>query len=71
MKNSTLSIHFLAGEKDTVIVSEAAWQNAVEEMRKVGYQTVTAKLYEGMRHEVHNEADNQIVYEDLLAFVNA
>lgn len=71
VKNSTLSIHFLAGEKDTVIVSEAAWQNAVEEMRKVGYQTVTAKLYEGMRHEVHNEADNQIVYEDLLAFVNA
>ena len=70
LKNPTLPIHFIAGEKDPVIVSEKAWLNAVEDMRKVGYQTVTGKLYEGMRHEIHNEVDRQTVYNDVLAFIN-
>ena len=38
-------------------------------MRKVGYNKVSGKLYEGMRHEIHNELDRQTVYNDLLAFI--
>ena len=26
-------------------------------------------LYEGMRHEIHNELDRQSVYNDLLAYI--
>ena len=70
VKNSALPIRFIAGAKDPVIVSETAWLNAVEDMRRVGYQTVTSKLYEGMRHEIHNEVDRQTVYKDALAFIN-
>ena len=70
VKNPTMPIHFIAGEKDAVIVSEKAWLSAVADMRAVGYQTVTSKLYEGMRHEIHNEVDRQTVYKDALAFIN-
>lgn len=69
VQNPDLPIHFVAGAKDPVIVSEKAWKNAVEDMRKVGYNKVSGKLYEGMRHEIHNELDRQTVYNDLLAFI--
>ena len=71
MKNPNLPIHFMAGEKDPVIVCEEAWRSAIADVQAVGYHKVTAKLYEGMRHEIHNESGNQAVYEDLLAFLNA
>jgi alpha-beta hydrolase superfamily lysophospholipase len=32
-------------------------------------QDVTLKIYDGMRHEIHNELDRQQVYEDEYAFV--
>lgn len=69
VQNPDLPIHFVAGAKDPVIVSEKAWKYAVEDMRKVGYNKVSGKLYEGMRHEIHNELDRQTVYNDLLAFI--
>ena len=69
VKNPTLPIHFIAGANDPVIVNEKAWRAAVAEMQAVGYQAVTSKLYEGMRHEIHNELDRQSVYNDLLAYI--
>jgi len=30
---------------------------------------VTGKLYEGMRHEPHNEIGKEIVWQDLLDFI--
>ena len=71
VKNPAMPIHFIAGEKDPVIVSKEAWQAAVADMQAVGYTSVTSKLYEGMRHEIHNEIDRKLVYEDMLAFLNA
>ena len=71
VKNHTLPIHFIAGANDPVIVNEKAWRSAVADMQAVGYQAVTSKLYDGMRHEIHNESGNQAVYEDLLAVLNA
>jgi len=36
----------------------------------VGYQHVTLKLYANDRHEVLNELDNQVAYNDILEFLN-
>lgn len=69
VSNPSLPIHFIAGEKDPVIVSEKAWRAAVKDMEKAGYQAVTCKLYEGMRHEIHNELNRELVYNDLLAYL--
>ena len=71
MKNPTLPIYFIAGAQDPVIVSKEAWLAAVADIQAVGYQEITSKLYEGMRHEIHNEMERQYVYEDLLNFLNA
>ena len=35
-------------------------------MKQVGYQNVTYKLYEGLRHEILNEKCKETVYQDVL-----
>ena len=37
-------------------------------MRYVGYRDVSAKLYEGMRHEILNEKKKEQVYKDILRY---
>lgn len=69
VNNPTLPIHFIAGEKDPVIVSQKAWLEAVDFMKEVGYPNTTCKLYKDMRHEIHNELGREEVYQDLLAFI--
>ena len=71
VKNASLPVYFIAGEKDPVIVSEKAWREAIVDMQTVGYQSVQGKLFAGMRHEIHNEVERKAVYEDLLDFLNA
>ena len=71
MKNPTLPIHFVAGSDDPVIKDELKWFKAIESLRSVGYENVTGKLYEGMRHEIFNEFGKEGVYEDLLTFIRA
>ena len=71
VKNPTLPIHFIAGSDDAVILSDLKWFKAIEFLRKVGYETVSGKLYEGMRHELLNELGKEEVYADVLAFMAA
>ncbi len=69
VKNPSLPIHFIAGGDDPVIVDEVKWVQAIEFLKKVGYENVSGKLYKGMRHEVLNEIGREEVYADLLKFV--
>ncbi len=69
VKNPALPIHFIAGGDDPVIVNEGKWLEAIEFLKKVGYQKVSGKLYKGMRHEILNEIGREEVYDDLLKFV--
>ena len=69
VKNPTLPIHFISGTEDAVLGSEKKWKSALAILEKLGYKQVTGKLYEGMRHEVHNELGREEVYKDILAFI--
>ncbi len=69
VSNPDLPIHFIAGGDDPVIVSDVKWLAAIETMREVGYERVSGKLYEGMRHEILNELGREEVYEDILTFL--
>ncbi|MBR2647107.1 MAG: alpha/beta fold hydrolase [Clostridia bacterium] len=69
VKNSSLPIHFVSGERDAVAVSVDKWTDSVEFMSKLGYKNVTGKLYYDLRHEILNEPSNKEVYADLLAFI--
>ena len=35
----------------------------------VGYNDINSKLYEQLRHEILNEENNIIVYQDILKFL--
>lgn len=70
LKNPDLPIYFVSGGDDPVLGGEKNWNEVLEFMRKVGYTNVSGTLYQGLRHEVHNELDNENVLSDLLAFAN-
>ena len=39
--------------------------------KKLGITDVTLKLYPDMRHEILNEKDRDVVYNDILAWIEA
>ena len=47
---------------------ETDYIKACNNVKADGYANVAAKRYPGMRHELLNHANHQIVYDDLLAF---
>ena len=66
-KHPELPVHFLSGAEDPCAPDEKGFNAAVQHVKDDGYRTVTAKLYPGMRHELLNHAERQMVYDDLLA----
>lgn len=67
--NPKLPIHFVSGSDDAVLGSEEQWLKSHEQLRSVGYENVSGKLYHGLRHEIHNEHERETVYADLLEFI--
>ncbi len=60
-----LPIRFISGKKDPVMLSEKRFFKAVENLRKKGYESISHRLFDGMRHEILNEKNNIIVYRDI------
>lgn len=71
VQNKGVKILFISGSDDAVLGGEKLWKQMMEMLRQVGYTSVEGKLYEGLRHEVHNEIGREEVLADLLQFVNA
>lgn len=69
-KNVTLPILFVAGADDPVIFSEKDWNKAQEFLKNIGYKDTKGILYKNKRHEILNELDNKIVYNDILKWIN-
>ena len=69
--NPALPIHFVSGGDDPVLVNEVEWLKSIEFLREAGFENVSGKLYQGMRHEIHNEPkeEREIVLRELLAFI--
>jgi alpha-beta hydrolase superfamily lysophospholipase len=68
--NLAMPLYFMSGAVDPLSNYGAQVTELVALFKKVGYQNVTLKLYEGDRHEVLNELDNQTAYHDILQFIN-
>ena len=69
VKNPTLPIHFVSGSNDVVLGNELQFLKVIECLRDVGYENVSGKLYEGLRHEIFHDVNKEEVYADLLAFI--
>lgn len=70
VNNSNLKIFLIAGSDDPVIQSKEKFNELKEFLSKIGYSNIKSKLYENMRHEILNETNNELVYEDVLNFFN-
>lgn len=69
VRQKQLPIRFIAGREDPCIISSEKFQEAAGFLRQVGYEQVSARLFDGMRHEILNEKDRQLVYEDIALFL--
>lgn len=70
MQNPKAPIFFIAGADDPCIIDEKNFQKAVNFMRERGYQNVKSKLYPGMRHEILNEIGKEIVWRDIITWID-
>ena len=65
MKNPRLPIRFISGKNDPVMLSEKKFFKAMGMLEKQGYESISHRLFDGMRHEVLNEKNNETVYRDI------
>ena len=68
MNNPDLKIFIIAGKDDPVIQDANKFNLLISFLNQRGYKNISSKLYENMRHEILNETDNRMVYEDVLSF---
>ena len=64
-----LPVLLVAGDGDPVGDMGKGVKAAAELLKAAGIHTVDLKLYEGMRHEIHNEPDRGRVYDDIAIWV--
>lgn len=64
-----LPLLFVAGEEDPVGNYGDGVRTAVESYKNAGVRDITVKLYPGDRHEILNEADREVVKEDILEWI--
>lgn len=67
--NKNMPLYLMSGANDPVSNYGKEVTTLYEVFKKLGYKDVTIKLYDGDRHEVLNELDNQVAYQDILAFL--
>lgn len=70
MANPKLPVRFFSGSDDPCRISDTQLNKAVALMQTVGYSDVSLTLYDGMRHEIHNETEKALVWDDMLCTIN-
>lgn len=69
IKNKDLKIYIIAGREDPVIQNKKKFEKLGIFIKSIGYKNVELKLYPNMKHEILNEKENKIVYQDILNFI--
>lgn len=65
-RNPDLPVHFISGEVDPCAPDRKGFESAVKAMKDAGYRCVSSKMYPNMRHEILNETDGKMVFNDVL-----
>ena len=65
-----LPVLLVAGDGDPVGDMGAGVKAAAQLLRDAGVETVDCKIYEGMRHEIHNEIGKDQVYDDVATWID-
>lgn len=65
-----IPVRFISGALDPCLTSDSCFEKAVNHMQKAGYNDVTFRLYEGMRHEILNETRHAEVWDDIVSVLD-
>ncbi len=65
-----LPLLFVAGAEDPIGSMGEGVRKVAEMAREAGVQDVEVRIYEGMRHEILNERDAQLVYDDVATWLD-
>ena len=65
VKNPSLPIRFISGKDDPAMISEKKFMNIMKKVEKNGYESISHRLFEGMRHDVLMEKNSMNVYKDI------
>ncbi len=65
LNNPTLPIRFISGKSDPVMLSEKKFFKAMRRLEKSGYESISHRLFDGMRHDVLHEQGSINVYKDI------
>jgi len=63
--NKNMPILLLAGTEDRVVGSKYKFRHLHRFFNRAGYDNVESHSYEGMRHELYNEKDKELVFKDI------
>lgn len=69
IQNKDLPIHFISGEYDPCMTNQKMFFQAINHLSNIGYNNITNKLYKSMRHEILNETNKVIVYQDIMTTI--
>ena len=60
-----LPLFVIAGKEDPVGQYGEGVKQVYNDLKAAGSKDITLKLYDGMRHEIHNEIERKSVYDDI------
>ena len=59
----------IAGENNPVIGNINLFNDLKKLLLNIGYKNIESKLYKDLRHEILNEENNILIYQDILNFI--
>lgn len=68
---STLPMYLIAGSEDPVGTYGKGVKTVYDKLKETGHKNVDIKLYEGLRHEIHNEDERFTVYADIIKWCDS
>lgn len=66
-----LPMYLIAGSEDPVGSYGKGVQTVYDKLAETGHKDVKIKLYNGLRHEIHNEDERFSVYDDIINWCNS
>ncbi len=67
----TLPMYLIAGSEDPVGTYGKGVKTVYNKLKSTGHTSVDLKLYEGLRHEIHNEDERFTVYSDIIKWCDS
>lgn len=67
-KNPNLDIYNMVGKDDIITKGDDGVKASIDFLKEIGYNNIKSKIYDDMKHEILNETNKEMVYDNVLRF---